>query len=121
MPALPMTPLPAFAQLTRLLVHSDSAAALLGRLHEHLLEAAGGVASLVLHFDPATALLRASSACRVDYLPLEPWAAAPAERAAVARAVSSGRLVPLEFSPGSRAGLLLGTPTGVVVPLGGSD
>jgi GAF domain-containing protein len=116
-----MAPLPAFAQLTRLLVHSDSAAALLGRLHEHLLEASGGVASLVLHLDPVTGLFRASSACRVDYLPLEPWAAPPAERAAVDRALSSGRLVPLELSPGSRAGLLLGTQTGVVVPLGGSD
>jgi GAF domain-containing protein len=119
MPVLPMAPLPAFAQLTRLLVHSDGAAALLGRLHEHLLEASGGVASLVLHLDPTTAHVRASSACKVDYLPLEPWAALPSEQAAVARALSSGRLVPLEFPPGSRTGQLLGTPAAVVVPLGG--
>jgi PAS domain-containing protein len=116
-----MAPLPAFAQLTRWLVHSDSAAALLGRLHEHLLEGSGGVASLVVHLDPTTAHLRATSACRVDYLPLESWAAPPAEGAAVARALSSGRLEPLEFSPGSRAGQLLGTPAGVIVPLGGPD
>jgi PAS domain-containing protein len=121
MPALPMAPLPAFAQLTRLLVHSDGAAALLGRLHEHLLDASGGVASLVAHLDPVTAELRASSACRVEYLPLEPWAAPPAEHAAVARALSAGRPVPIEFSPDSRAGQLLGTQAGVVVPLGGSD
>jgi GAF domain-containing protein len=121
MPVLPMAPLPAFAQLTRLLVHSDGAAALLGRLHEHLLEASGGVASLVVHLDPTTAHVRASSACKVDYLPLEPWAALPSEQAAVARALSSGRLVPLEFSPGSRAGRLLGTPAGLVVPLGGPE
>jgi GAF domain-containing protein len=116
-----MAPLPAFAQLTRLLVHSDGAAALLGRLHEHLLEASGGVASLVVHLDPTTAHVRASSACKVDYLPLEPWAALPSEQAAVARALSSGRLVPLEFSPSSRAGQLLGTPAGLVVPLGGPE
>jgi GAF domain-containing protein len=121
MPVLPMAPLPAFAQLTRLLVHSDGAAALLGRLHEHLLEASGGVASLVVHLDPTTAHVRASSACKVDYLPLEPWAALPSEQAAVARALSSGRLVPLEFSPSSRAGQLLGTPAGLVVPLGGPE
>ena len=121
MPALPMAPLPAFAQLTRLLVQSDADAALLSRLHEHLLEASGGVASMVVHLDPVTANLRASSASRVDYLPLEPWAASPAEQAAVASALSAGRLVSLEFSPGSRAGQLLATQAGVVVPLGGSD
>jgi GAF domain-containing protein len=121
MPVLPMAPLPAFAQLTRLLVHSDGAAALLGRLHEHLLEACGGAASLVVLVDPTTAHVRASSACKVDYLPLEPWAALPSEQAAVARALSSGRLVPLEFSPNSRAGQLLGTPAGLVVPLGGPE
>jgi GAF domain-containing protein len=121
MPALPMAPLPAFAQLTRLLVHSDSAAALLGRLHEHLLEVSGGVASLLVHLNPITAHLRASSGSRVDYLPLEPWPALPSEQAAVASALSSGRLVPVEFSVGSRSAQLLGTPAGVVVPLSGPD
>jgi GAF domain-containing protein len=121
MAVLPMAPLPAFAQLTRLLVHADSSAALLGRLHEHLLEASGGAASLVVHLDPVTAHLRASSASRVDYLPLEPWLAAPEEESAIRRALSSGRAVSIKFSPSSRAGQLLGTQPGLVVPLGGSD
>jgi GAF domain-containing protein len=116
-----MTALPALSQLIRQLVRSDDGAALLDRLHEHLLDAADGVASLVVHRDPITARLRASSGCRVDHLPLSPWAPSPAEQAAVERASSLGRVVPLDVTAGSPAGELLGTPAAVVVPLVGPD
>src|SRR3954470_8934333 len=116
-----MTPLPALSQLTRLLVHSDGGAALLGRLHEHLLETAGGLASVVLHLDVVTATVRASSACRVEYLPLEPWAASPAEQAAIDAALSTGRLVPLDLAARSRTGQLLSADTCLIVPLAGPE
>jgi GAF domain-containing protein len=115
-----MAPLPALSQLTRLLVHSDGAT-LLDRLHEHLLEAAGGVASLVVHLDSVTATLRASSACRVEYLPLAPWAVSPAEQTAIEQALSQGKVVPLELHPASRAGQLLAMQSCLVVPLAGPE
>jgi PAS domain-containing protein len=109
----------ALTRLMRLLVHADSGAALLDRLHDHLIEQAGGVSSIVVHVDRATAHLRASSASRVDYLPLDAWPAAPGEQAAIDRALSLVEVVPLEFAAGSRAGELLGAPAALVVPLSG--
>ena len=109
------------SQLIRLLVHTDGGAALLGRLHEHLLEAAGGVASLVVHLDPVTGCMRASSASGVNDLPLESWLGTPAEREPVERAFALGRVVPVELTADSRAAQLLATRAALVVPLAGSD
>jgi PAS domain-containing protein len=109
------------SQLTRLLVHTDAGAALLGRLHEHLLNAAGGVGSLVVHLDPVNGSLRASSASGVNDLPLEAWPGTPAEREPVERALGLGRVVSVELTPDSRAGQLLPTRTALVVPLAGFD
>jgi PAS domain-containing protein len=107
------------ARLMRLLVHADSGAALLDRLHEHLIEQAGGVSSIVVHVHRATGRLRASSASRVEYLPLEPWPAGPGEEAAIDRAVSLVEVVPLAFAADSRTGQLLGASAALVVPLSG--
>jgi GAF domain-containing protein len=109
------------SQLTRLLVHTDGGAALLGRLHEHLLEAAGGVASLVVHLDSVTGCMRASSASGVTDLPLDPWYATPAEREPVDRALALGHVIPVELTPDSRPGQLLATRAGLVVPVAGSE
>jgi PAS domain-containing protein len=111
----------ALTRLMRLLVHSDSGAALLDRLHEHLIEQAGGVSSIVVHVDRTTAHLRASSASRVEYLPLEPWPAGPGEHAAIDRALSLVEVVPVEFAADSRTGQLLGAPAALVVPLSGEQ
>jgi len=109
------------AQLTRLIAHAESGAALLGRLHELLLEAAGGVASLTVHLDPPSGTLRASSGSRVAYLPLDPWPGSPAETEAIASATAQGTLMFLEFEPGSRTADLLHAGIGLAVPLVGQD
>ena len=114
-----MAQLPALSQLIRQLVQSEGGATLLGRLHEHLLEAANGVASLVVHRDPVTARLRASSGSRVEHLPLDPWVPSPAEQSAIERALSLGHIVPIDLAAGTRVGQLLASPSGLVVPLVG--
>ena len=104
----------ALTRLMRLLVHSDSGATLLDRLHEHLIEQAGGVSSIVVHVDRTSARLRASSASRVEYLPLEPWPAGPGELAAIDRALSLVEVVPVAFAAGSRTSQLLAAPMAFV-------
>ena len=111
----------ALTRLMRLLVHSDSGATLLDRLHEHLIEQAGGVSSIVVHVDRTSARLRASSASRVEYLPLEPWPAGPGELAAIDRALSLVEVVPVAFAAGSRTSQLLAAPAARVVPLSGEQ
>ena len=90
-------------------VHSDSGATLLDRLHEHLIEQAGGVSSIVVHVDRTSAAF-AREFTRVEYLPLEPWPAGPGELRTIDQALSLVKVIPVEFAAGSRTGQLLGAP-----------
>jgi PAS domain S-box-containing protein len=103
--------------LASLLAHSAKAPDLLTHLHQHALDATGGVCSLLFQHNPRNGSLQATSGCGLDALRFDPWAAAADEaklvaggferRAPVLVADAARQAPELAARLGTRAALLL--------------
>ena len=118
-------PAPSDAKLVRLLKSVTRMADLLPRLHEALLDATGGVASVLLLLDTRSRELRPLSGYRVASLPLDPWLHAADEQVALRDALATGLPVLLPMTAGAPSSLaeVLGAPNAgvITVPVTGSD
>jgi hypothetical protein len=116
---------PSDARLLRLLKTVTDMAELLPRLHEELIEAAGGVASVLLVLDTRSRELRPLAGHRVASLPLDPWLVSPTEAKAAKEALETGAPVVLSGLSQTARSLAesLGTDVAVIVavPVSGGD
>src|ERR1700704_5222806 len=72
--------------LASLLAHSAKATDLLPHLHQHALDATGGVCSLLFQHNPRNGMLQATSGFGLDVLRADPWVPGSDEEALVAHA-----------------------------------
>jgi signal transduction histidine kinase len=103
--------------LASLLAHSVKATELLPHLHQHALDATGGICSLLFRHNPRNGTLQATSGCGLDALRFDPWTAAADEaelvvdgfeRRAPVLVTDAARQTPeLAARLGTRAALLL--------------
>ncbi len=79
-PAIQATTSPA---LIALLAHTPRLIDLLPHLHQHALDATGGVCSLLFELNPRNGILQATSGFGLDELSTDPWRPGPAEQALI--------------------------------------
>jgi len=72
--------------LVSLLAHAPTATDLLPHLHQHAIDATGGVSAVLFQHNPRNGALQATSAFALESLRTDPWQPAPEESAVVARA-----------------------------------
>ena len=102
-----------------LLAQTSRASDVLPHLHQHALDATGGVCSLLFRHNPRNGLLQATSAFGLDALPADPWLPDPAEAALLAGAFE--RCTPTWVADAMREmpdlAARLGTGAALLVPL----
>jgi len=105
--------------LTSLLAHSRKATELLPHLHQHALDATGGVCSLLFQQNPRNGMLQATSGFGLDELRADPWVPGPEEEALVASAFE--RITPTLVADANRQmpdlSVRLNTPAALLLPL----
>jgi len=105
--------------LASLLAHSRTATDLLPHLHQHALDATGGVCSLLFQQNPRNGILQATSGFGLDELRTDPWLPGPDESALVTDAFA--RTTPTLVSDANRQmpdlSARLNTPAALLLPL----
>jgi len=105
--------------LASLLAHSVKATELLPHLHQHALDATGGICSLLFRHNPRNGTLQATSGCGLDALRFDPWAAAADEAELVADGFE--RRTPVVVTDAARQtpelAARLGTRAALLLPL----
>jgi signal transduction histidine kinase len=86
--------------LTSLLAHGRNATDLLPHLHQHALDATGGVCSLLFQQNPRNGILQATSGFGLDVLRADPWVPGADEEALVANAFA--RITPTLVADANR-------------------
>ncbi len=76
------------AAIVSRLAHAERLTDLLPALHQHALDASGGVCSLLFEVNPRNGILHPTSAFGLDSLRTDPWTPAPGESTLVAQAFS---------------------------------
>jgi len=111
------------ARLARLVVLREQMADLLAEIHEHAVEAAGGVASALLVLNPRTGQLLPASASGLDHLEPGPCLDEPDERALVERAFHEGQPLVVPDAQGQAPSLadLLGMTAAILIPLASTE
>ena len=96
---------------------------LLPPLHEYAVDTVGGRCSVLLQTSPRTALLHATSAFGLDYLPTSPWLTDEHELLLAADALKGDAPIAVPNLASRYASLAshLGTPHAIVLPLAGLD
>jgi signal transduction histidine kinase len=91
----------------------------LPHLHQHALDATGGVCSLLFEYNPRNGAMQATSGFGLDELRTDPWTAGPHETDLVNRAFRQGgaSLVERTSQDTPELAARLGTPSALLVPL----
>src|SRR2546428_9868275 len=115
----PMSRNTAQRPLASLLAHSVKAIDLLPHLHQHALDATGGVCSLLFQHNPRNGTLQATSGFGLDALRFDPWAPSADEAQLVADGFE--RRAPILVSDAARQtpelAARLGTRAALLLPL----
>src|SRR6266498_2879372 len=90
----------ALRPLASLLAHGRKATDLLPHLHQHALDATGGVCSLLFQQNPRNSLLQATSGFGLEALRTDPWIPGPPEADVLAQAFN--RAAPTLVSDAAR-------------------
>src|SRR4051812_26640611 len=105
--------------LVSLLAHSRRATDLLPHLHQHALDATGGVCSLLFQQNPRNGILQATSGFGLDVLRADPWVPGTDEEAVVASAFE--RRAPTLVADAHRQmpdlSIRMNTPAALLLPL----
>ena len=105
--------------LSSLLAHGRKATDLLPHLHQHALDATGGVCSLLFQQNPRNGILQATSGFGLEVLRTDPWMPGPDEAALIADAFTRKMptLVPDATRQAPDLGARLNARAALVLPL----